>query len=66
MRFAVVQFPGSNCDQDALFAFRVAGLKAELVFHTQTDLSGFDGVFLPGGFTYGDYLRPGALAKFAP
>ncbi len=66
MRFAVVQFPGSNCDQDALFAFRVAGLKAELVFHTATDLRGFDGVFLPGGFTYGDYLRPGALAKFAP
>lgn len=66
MRFAVIQFPGSNCDQDALFAFQVAGLKAELVFHTQTDLSGFDGVFLPGGFTYGDYLRPGALARFAP
>ncbi|KIX84471.1 phosphoribosylformylglycinamidine synthase subunit PurQ [Thermus filiformis] len=66
MRFAVVQFPGSNCDRDALFAFQVAGLKAELVPHTETDLSRFDGVFLPGGFTYGDYLRPGALAKFAP
>ncbi|MGQ9510396.1 MAG: phosphoribosylformylglycinamidine synthase subunit PurQ [Thermaceae bacterium] len=66
MRFAIIQFPGSNCDRDALFAFQVAGIRAELVFHTASDLSGFDGVFLPGGFSYGDYLRPGALARFSP
>lgn len=63
---AVIQFPGSNCDQDTLWALSQVGLKAELVWHTATSLEGFQAVFLPGGFSYGDYLRAGALAKFSP
>jgi len=66
MKVAVVQFPGSNCDQDALWALQMVGLKAELVWHTETHLEGFQAVLLPGGFSYGDYLRAGALAKFSP
>jgi len=66
MKVAVVQFPGSNCDQDALWALQMVGLKAELVWHTETNLEGFQAVLLPGGFSYGDYLRAGALAKFSP
>jgi phosphoribosylformylglycinamidine synthase len=66
MRVAVVQFPGSNCDQDALWALQMVGLKAKLVWHTETHLEGFQAVLLPGGFSYGDYLRAGALAKFSP
>ncbi|MFN3367912.1 MAG: phosphoribosylformylglycinamidine synthase subunit PurQ [Thermus sp.] len=66
MRWAIVRFPGSNCDEDARFALEKAGLKAEYVWHTETSLRGFDGVFLPGGFSYGDYLRAGALAAKSP
>jgi phosphoribosylformylglycinamidine synthase I len=66
MKVAVVQFPGSNCDQDALWALQMVGLNAELVWHTETNLEGFQAVLLPGGFSYGDYLRAGALAKFSP
>ncbi|TBH17627.1 phosphoribosylformylglycinamidine synthase subunit PurQ [Thermus thermamylovorans] len=66
MRWAIVRFPGSNCDEDARFAFAKVGLRAEYVWHTETSLKGFDGVFLPGGFSYGDYLRPGALAAKSP
>ncbi|MGK0617883.1 phosphoribosylformylglycinamidine synthase subunit PurQ [Meiothermus cerbereus] len=66
MKVAVVQFPGSNCDQDAVWALQMVGLKAELVWHTETHLEGFQAVLLPGGFSYGDYLRAGALAKFSP
>jgi len=66
MKVAVVQFPGSNCDQDALWALQMVGLKAELVWHTARNLEGFQAVLLPGGFSYGDYLRAGALAKFSP
>lgn len=67
MKVAVIQFPGSNCDQDALFALRTdVGVGAEYVWHDATSLSGFDGVFLPGGFSYGDYLRCGAMAARAP
>ncbi|AEB11315.1 phosphoribosylformylglycinamidine synthase subunit PurQ [Marinithermus hydrothermalis] len=66
MKVAVVQFPGSNCDRDKVWALERAGVKAELVWHTETDLSGFEAVVLPGGFSYGDYLRSGALAKFSP
>ncbi|MCS7218427.1 MAG: phosphoribosylformylglycinamidine synthase subunit PurQ [Thermus sp.] len=66
MKWAIVRFPGSNCDEDARFALAKAGLEATYVWHTETDLRGFDGIFLPGGFSYGDYLRPGALAAKSP
>lgn len=67
MRVAVIRFPGSNCDQDALFALREdVGVGADYVWHEDHDLSGFDAVFLPGGFSYGDYLRCGAIASRAP
>ncbi|WP_027882026.1 phosphoribosylformylglycinamidine synthase subunit PurQ [Meiothermus rufus] len=66
MKVAVVQFPGSNCDLDTLWALEQVGLKAELVWHSQDSLEGFAAVVLPGGFSYGDYLRAGALAKFSP
>jgi phosphoribosylformylglycinamidine synthase I len=65
-RVAVVVFPGSNCEYDALAGMQAVGAHAELVWHSTTDLSGFDGVILPGGFAHGDYLRPGALARFSP
>ncbi len=66
MRWAIVRFPGSNCDEDARFALEKAGVQAVFVWHTERDLRGFDGVFLPGGFSYGDYLRAGALAAKSP
>jgi phosphoribosylformylglycinamidine synthase I len=65
-RIGVVVFPGSNCEYDALSGVSQLGAEAELVWHSQTDLSGFDGIVLPGGFAHGDYLRPGALARFSP
>ncbi len=65
-RIGVVVFPGSNCEYDALNGVASLGAQAELVWHSTTDLSGFDGVILPGGFAHGDYLRPGALARFSP
>ena len=67
MKFAVIQFPGSNCDQDCLRAVNsIEGLRGEYVWHKQTSLQGFDAVVLPGGFSYGDYLRCGAIARFSP
>ena len=67
MKFAVIQFPGSNCDQDCLRAVNsIEGLRGEYVWHKQTSLQGFDAVILPGGFSYGDYLRCGAIARFSP
>lgn len=67
MKFAVVVFPGSNCDHDAYYAVsEVLGYDAELVWHKSTDLAGADVVVLPGGFSYGDYLRSGAIARFSP
>src|SRR5207253_8274447 len=65
-RVAVVVFPGSNCDADALAAAREAGSDAYFVWHRDTTLQGADVVVLPGGFSYGDYLRSGAIARFAP
>ena len=66
MKFAVIVFPGSNCDVDMLWAIKdVMGEDAEYVRHDATSLAGFDGVLLPGGFSYGDYLRCGAIARFA-
>jgi phosphoribosylformylglycinamidine synthase len=67
MKFAVVQFPGSNCDQDCLAALRgIEGIEAEYVWHKETSLGGWEAIVLPGGFSYGDYLRCGAIARFSP
>src|SRR5689334_14115282 len=67
MKFAVVVFPGSNCDHDAYWATtHVLGQDAEFVWHKDTSLAGADVVILPGGFAYGDYLRTGAIARFSP
>jgi phosphoribosylformylglycinamidine synthase I len=67
MKFAVVVFPGSNCDEDAYHAAsHVLGEQAEYVWHKETDLKGADVVILPGGFAHGDYLRTGAMARFSP
>lgn len=65
-RVGVVLFPGSNCEHDAVEAVNALGGKAELVWHGERSLSGFDAVILPGGFAHGDYLRPGAIARFSP
>jgi phosphoribosylformylglycinamidine synthase len=67
MKFGIVVLPGSNCDHDAVHVAKdVLGAEAELLWHKDTDLKGADCVIIPGGFSYGDYLRAGALAKFAP
>ena len=67
MKFAVVVFPGSNCDHDAYHAARhVLGQDAAFVWHKDTSLEGADAVILPGGFAHGDYLRTGAIARFSP
>lgn len=67
MKFAVIVFPGSNCDVDMYHAIKDGlGEDVEYVWHHETDLSRFDGILLPGGFSYGDYLRAGAIAGFSP
>lgn len=67
MRFAVIVFPGTWSDHDCQYVLRdVLGQQADLVWHRQTDLAGYDCVVLPGGFSYGDYLRTGAIARFSP
>ena len=67
MKFAVIVFPGSNCDHDAYHATKhVLGQQAEFVWHKDADLGDADVVILPGGFSYGDYLRTGAIARFSP
>lgn len=67
MKVAVIRFPGANCDQDAFHALNDdLKVAAQYVWHEDTSLRGFDAVFLPGGFTYGDYLRVGAMASRAP
>jgi phosphoribosylformylglycinamidine synthase len=67
MKFAVVVFPGSNCDADCFHIVKdLLGCDADYVWHKETDLKGADAVILPGGFAYGDYLRAGALARFSP
>ena len=65
-RIAVVVFPGSNCEYDAAGALEQLGAQTQFVFHSATSLGDVDGVILPGGFAHGDYLRPGALARFSP
>src|SRR6201981_157326 len=67
MKFAVIQFPGSNCDQDCIAGINsITGLRAEYVWHKMTSLRDYDAIVLPGGFAYGDYLRCGAIARFSP
>jgi phosphoribosylformylglycinamidine synthase subunit PurQ / glutaminase len=66
LNVAVVRFPGSNCDFDSLRAAELVGTNAQLVWHRDTSLHGADVVILPGGFSYGDYLRSGAIARFSP
>ena len=66
MKFAVLKFPGSNCDRDMYNAAIKSGVQAEYVDYRNTSLDGFDGVLIPGGFSFGDYLRSGAMASVAP
>ena len=66
MNFAVLQFPASNCDQDAVHGLRLLGHNARYVWHKERSLGDADGVIVPGGFSYGDYLRCGAIARFSP
>jgi phosphoribosylformylglycinamidine synthase len=66
MNFAILQFPASNCDQDALHAIRLLGHSARYVWHKESSLGDADAVIVPGGFSYGDYLRCGAIARFSP
>jgi phosphoribosylformylglycinamidine synthase len=65
-RIGVVVFPGSNCEHDVASVLRDVGARVELISHRAADLGGVDAVVLPGGFAHGDYLRPGALARFSP
>ena len=65
-RIGVVLFPGTNCEHDAVHAVERRGGDAELVWHGATSLGAYDGLILPGGFAHGDYLRPGAIARFSP
>jgi len=66
MKWGVLQFPGSCDERDALHACRLAGGEARLVWHESRDLDGLDAIVVPGGFSYGDYLRAGAIARFSP
>ncbi len=66
-KFGVVVFPGSNCDHDAYYALKkILGVDVEFLWHKDTDLKNSDFIILPGGFSYGDYLRTGAIARFSP
>lgn len=66
MKFAVIVFPGSNCDNDAYHMIKnQLGLEVDFVWHKDSDLSNYDGIIIPGGFSYGDYLRAGAVARFS-
>jgi phosphoribosylformylglycinamidine synthase subunit PurQ / glutaminase len=65
-KFGVVVFPGSNCETDCHYAAEFVGARADYIWHQDTDLSKYDCIILPGGFSYGDYLRTGAVAKFSP
>jgi len=65
-RIGVVQFPGSNCEFDVIEAIRSLGGEAEILWHGDASLQGVDAVIVPGGFAHGDYLRPGAIARFSP
>src|SRR6266853_862391 len=66
MRAAVIRFPGSNCDQDCHFVLRQFGFATDFLWHKESSAAGYDLIVLPGGFSYGDYLRCGAIARFSP
>lgn len=67
MKFGVIIFPGSNCDEDLIYTFEtILGQEVERLWHKEKDLKGVDFVLVPGGFSYGDYLRSGAIARFSP
>ena len=67
MKFGVIIFPGSNCDHDAYHVIsKHVGQPVDFIWHRDTDLTAYDAVIIPGGFSYGDYLRAGALARFSP
>ena len=66
MKVAVIVFPGTNCDRDTKWAFEKIGAKADFIWHSEEKLDNYDLVVLPGGFSYGDYLRSGAIARFSP
>jgi phosphoribosylformylglycinamidine synthase len=67
MKFGVIVFPGSNCDHDAYHVVsKYVGQPVDFIWHKESDLSSFDAIIVPGGFSYGDYLRAGALARFSP
>lgn len=65
-RIGVVLFPGSNCEHDAVLALERLGASVDLVWHGDSSVDGYDALVLPGGFAHGDYLRPGAIARFSP
>jgi phosphoribosylformylglycinamidine synthase len=67
MHVAVIVFPGSNCDHDAYHVFHhILDVPVDFVWHRETDLKKYDAIIIPGGFSYGDYLRTGAIARFSP
>ncbi len=67
MKFGIIVFPGSNCDADCLHVMKnVMKQESEYIWHQESDLSAYDAIILPGGFSYGDYLRTGAIARFSP
>ena len=66
MKFGVIVFPGSNCDHDCYWAVKKIGAEVDYIWHAQTELHHYDCLILPGGFSYGDYLRSGAIARFSP
>ena len=66
MKAAIIRFPGSNCDQDCHLALRELGVEVDYIWHKETSVAGYDLIVLPGGFSYGDYLRCGAIARFSP
>ena len=67
MKFAVIVFPGSNCDHDAYYALnKILGVDVDFVWHKESSLQSADAILIPGGFSYGDYLRTGAIAKYSP
>ena len=67
IKFAVIVFPGSNCDNDAYYALKNnLNVDVDFIWHKENNLSNYDAILIPGGFSYGDYLRTGAIARFSP
>jgi len=66
MKVGIVVFPGTNCDRDTKWAFEKLGAKVDFIWHNEENLKNYDLIVLPGGFSYGDYLRSGAIARFSP